>query len=353
MTPKILLIEDNRDMRENTAEILELADYKVTTAENGKEGVKKAMEELPDLIICDIMMPELDGYEVLNILSRDPATMGIPFIFLTAKAEKSDVRKGMGLGADDYLTKPYDDVELLNAVKVRLSRSFKLRNTVSRTSEGVSSFFNDAAEIISLTDLTKNRKIKEFKKKELIYVEDAKPIVLYFIASGKVKIYKTNDFGKDFIVDLFNEGDFFGYDALLEETNYKNSAIALEDCELVTIPKDDFFSLLFKNREVANKFIKLLTNEIKEKEDRMIKLAYNSVRKRVAEGLILLIDKYKKENDSTFSMAISREDLSNIAGTAQETAIRTLSEFKSEKLIDIKGSLITILNEEKLRTLKN
>ncbi|MCC7050745.1 MAG: response regulator, partial [Bacteroidia bacterium] len=284
MTPKILLIEDNRDMRENTAEILELADYKVTTAENGKEGVKKAMEELPDLIICDIMMPELDGYEVLNILSRDPATMGIPFIFLTAKAEKSDVRKGMGLGADDYLTKPYDDVELLNAVKVRLSRSFKLLKTVIRKREGVSRFFKDSAEIISLKYLTKNRKIKEFKKKELIYVEDAKPIVLYFIASGKVKIYKTNDFGKDFIVDLFNEGDFFGYDALLEETNYKNSAIALEDCELVTIPKDDFFSLLFKNREVANKFIKLLTNEIKEKEDRMIKLAYNSVRKRVAEG---------------------------------------------------------------------
>src|SRR3989338_3491766 len=95
---KILLIEDNQGMRENTAEILELSNYKVFTAENGKEGVRLAMSETPDLIICDIMMPELDGYGVLHALSKSDATAGIPFIFLTAKAEKSDQRKGMEMG---------------------------------------------------------------------------------------------------------------------------------------------------------------------------------------------------------------------------------------------------------------
>src|SRR5437868_6057443 len=101
MSKLILLIEDNREVRENTAEILELSNYKVITAQNGKEGVKLAQGNKPDLIICDIMMPELDGYGVLHMLSNNSRTGTIPFIFLTAKAEKSDYRRGMTMGADD------------------------------------------------------------------------------------------------------------------------------------------------------------------------------------------------------------------------------------------------------------
>src|ERR1700744_1566288 len=120
---KILLIEDNNEMRENISEILSLANYAVLTAENGKTGVEIAKKDKPDLIICDIMMPDLDGYGVLHILSKDPETIAIPFIFLTSKAKKSDLRKGMSLGADDYLTKPFVDTELLNAVEVRLRKN--------------------------------------------------------------------------------------------------------------------------------------------------------------------------------------------------------------------------------------
>ena len=98
---KILLIEDNVDVRENTAEILTLANYHVSTAQNGKEGVELAQQQNPDLIICDIMMPVLDGYGVLHMLSKNPETATIPFIFLTAKAERSELRKGMEMGADD------------------------------------------------------------------------------------------------------------------------------------------------------------------------------------------------------------------------------------------------------------
>jgi CheY-like chemotaxis protein len=107
---KILLIEDNTDVRENTAEILSLAQYNVITAKNGKEGVELAQKEKPDLIICDIMMPVLDGHGVLHLLSKNDETSGIPFIFLTAKAERSDFMKGMELGADYYLTKQFDDL---------------------------------------------------------------------------------------------------------------------------------------------------------------------------------------------------------------------------------------------------
>ncbi|NOQ74942.1 MAG: response regulator [Crocinitomix sp.] len=124
MRVKILLIEDNHEMLENIEEILELADYDVVTAENGKKGVPLIKKELPDLILCDIMMPELDGYGVLDAISRDPLTAAIPFIFLTAKSGKEDFRKGMNLGADDYLTKPFDDRQLLDTVERRIKKVY-------------------------------------------------------------------------------------------------------------------------------------------------------------------------------------------------------------------------------------
>src|SRR5688572_5046674 len=132
MSKKILLIEDNKDMRENTAEILGLSQYKVFTAKNGKEGVELAQKEKPDLIICDIMMPVLDGYGVLHLLSKNPETAGIPFIFLTAKAERSDMRKGMEMGADDYVTKPFDDIELMNAIESRLKKAELVKKEFSK-----------------------------------------------------------------------------------------------------------------------------------------------------------------------------------------------------------------------------
>jgi two-component system alkaline phosphatase synthesis response regulator PhoP len=123
---KILLIEDNLDVRENTAEILELANYKVYTAPDGKEGVEMARKEKPDLIICDIMMPGLDGYGVLHMLSKDTDINAVPFIFLTAKAERSDMRKGMDLGADDYITKPIRPRLLVSKVEALLRRAGRI-----------------------------------------------------------------------------------------------------------------------------------------------------------------------------------------------------------------------------------
>ncbi|HEX8608879.1 MAG TPA: response regulator, partial [Pedobacter sp.] len=119
---RVLIIEDNDDIRESTAEILELANYVVIQAVNGKEGVAMAVSDLPDLILCDIMMPEMDGYSVLHLLGKKPETAVIPFIFLTAKTDRQDMRKGMEMGADDYLTKPFDDVELFNAIEIRLKK---------------------------------------------------------------------------------------------------------------------------------------------------------------------------------------------------------------------------------------
>jgi CRP-like cAMP-binding protein/CheY-like chemotaxis protein len=350
---KVLLIEDNKDVRENTAEILTLAQYKVVTAKNGKEGVELALKEKPDLIICDIMMPVLDGHGVLHMLSKNVETSSIPFIFLTAKAERSDFRKGMEMGADDYLTKPFDDVELLNAIESRLKKNEILKKDFAKNIEGIKDFINQANGIDSLKKLSEDREIRIYKKKDDIYKEGAYPKGIYFVSSGKVKTYQTNQLGKELITELHKEGDFFGYLSLLQEEKYSGSATALEDSEIYMIPKEEFFSLIYKNAEVSRKFIEILSNNLLENEKQLVKLAYNSVRKRVAEALVKLSDKYKKEGEQKFSMNVSREDLSNIVGTATETVIRTLSDFKEEKFIEVSGGTITILEYDKLAKMKN
>jgi CheY-like chemotaxis protein len=134
---RILLIEDNIEIRENTTEILELDGYEVLTAENGKIGVELASTTKPDLIICDIMMPVLDGYSVLHLLSKNPETENIPFIFLTAKADRPDFRKGMEMGADDYITKPFDDVDLLNAIESRFKKIELIEKKYARNIDGL------------------------------------------------------------------------------------------------------------------------------------------------------------------------------------------------------------------------
>lgn len=348
----ILLIEDNVEVRENTAEILELANYNVLQAENGKIGVEIAQNKKPDLIICDVMMPELDGYGVIHMLAKNQETAATPFIFLTAKTERGDFRKGMEMGADDYITKPFDDIELLKAVESRLKKTELLKAEFSNNVDGLNKFFDNVKNIDELKKLSFDKKTKPFKKKELVFNEGSSPNYLYFLAKGKVKTFKSHEYGKELITNLYKEGDFFGYIALLEEQPFTESAEALEDCEVILIPKADFYSLIHNNAVVMKKFIKMLSDNIIEKEEQLVNLAYSSVRKRVANALVTLYDRYNKEKAGKFNISFSREDLANIVGTATESLIRTLSDFKEEKLVEIKGSNITISNYEKLKKLK-
>jgi DNA-binding response OmpR family regulator len=341
---KVLLIEDNPDIRENTSEILALANYDVITAENGKEGVMKAQEQNPDLIICDIMMPELDGYGVLHILSQKKETAQIPFIFLTAKTEKSDLRKGMELGADDYLTKPFDDSELLNAVAIRLRKHEFLFKDYPVTADGLESLMKDAQGVLNLADFNKERKSKIFKKKNEIYSEGDAPLFVYFIKSGSVKSYKSNQDGKELIIDLYKDGDFFGYEPVLENSVYTESVAALEDSEITIIPKHDFLALLFNQKEISHSFISLLCKKVAEKEKQLLNLAYNSVRQRTAEALL----KVFQLNNQDTKIYISRDDLAKMVGTAPESVIRAVSDFKEEGLIEIENGKIKVSSPARL-----
>lgn len=351
---KILLIEDNKDVRENTAEILELSNYEVLVAEDGKVGVAKAIEHKPDLIICDIMMPVLDGYGVLHAIHKNDTIKNTPFIFLTAKTERDDFRKGMELGADDYITKPFSGTELLNAVDSRLRKIEKLKKELTPDLEGLdylmeTSFGDDHVKL-----LTEGRNVNKYKKKQVIYSEGNYPNRLYFILNGKVKTYKSNDLGKELVTKVSLAGDFIGYTAMLEGTIYKESAAALEDTELVIIPREDFDKLINTRKEVAQKFIRLLAKNVTERENQLVNIAYNSLRRKVADALVMLHNRYSEAGEQVDSILINRNNLAAIAGTAKESLIRTLSDFRDENLIDIQGdSGIKILNLKKLELMVN
>ncbi len=346
----ILVIDDNHDIRENTAEILDLAGYKTFTAENGKKGVETALKENPDLVVCDIMMPDLDGYGVLHLLRKNESTLNTPFIFLTAKTERTDFRKGMEMGADDYITKPFEDIELLTAIEIRLKKSAVLQNVYSHTSQGVNQFIKDVKDSGLMTQLADKFEVITLGKKQSLYQEGKRPRFLYCLVKGKVKGFKMHEDGKEYITDLLSEGDFIGFNALIEDKNYDDSAVALEESEIMQVPRDDFQQMIFGDISIAAKFIRIITRNVKEKEERLMNLAYSSLRKRVASALVDIHGKFNTEGENN-PLKISREDIAHYIGTATESLIRTLSDFKAEKLIEIKEGNINISDIEKLKNL--
>jgi len=341
---KILLVEDNADIRDNTSEILELANYEVITAIDGREGYQKALETNPDIIICDIMMPVLDGYGLLHLIQKNDQLRNIPFIFLTAKTERTDFRKGMELGADDYLTKPFTELELMNAIEIRLKKS-------EQSDSSSSLFAIDEKQLFEklMADVTYN----DFKKKQRVYAEGTNPHYLFFLKKGKVRTYKVHDNGKELTVGLYNSGEFFGYFSLIESSVYKESAETMEPCEIGTIRKEAFEVLVGQYPQLAGSFNKLLAEKVTEKEEQLINLAYNSMSKRVANAILFLYKKYKAEEHDHYIIQISREDLAHIAGTTTESLIRTISDFKNEKLISTDGTSIRVLNKKKLDEMLN
>lgn len=339
---KVLVIEDNDDIREGTVEVLTLAGYEALAAKNGKLGVEMALSASPDIILCDIMMPELDGYGVLYLLSKNPKLASIPFIFMTAKAERADMRKGMEMGADDYLTKPFDDLELFNAIESRLK---KKSQTV-----GFKAAPKDLQTIFA--ELKQKGKSRSFASKQVIYVENDEPAYLYFIKSGQVKTYKRFKDGRELSSNIYKDGDFFGYESLCCGVSYGDNAATLTDTELFLIPKADFMDALFNHQEMATAFIELLSGNIRFKEEQMLKLAYFSVRKRVAEALVQLGKKFAKEGEDTCTLKISRDDLAAFVGTASETVSRMLADFKDEKLIEKHGNAIYVVSIERLSHIK-
>jgi CheY-like chemotaxis protein len=354
MAQNVLIIEDSKDVLENMREILELSNYKVQVAHNGKEGLEIAQQNIPDIILCDVMMPELDGYSVLRGLTNNPKTKNIPFVFVTAKSEKSDFRVGMDLGADDYLTKPFSGNDLLSMVSSRLKKAEVLSNLLKNDGKNLEEFFNNPdlpiENIYSISDKIVAKKIR---KKEVLFSEGDSSKYLYFLVLGKIKTFRINEQGKEYITQVYKDKEFFGYASLLEANIYQETAIAMEDTEVACIAKQDFHQLLMSSEELPAKFIKFITSDLSETNNKLINLAYNSARKRVADAILYLGNKYHGELKDGDGFTVSRDDISSISAVSPESVSRNFTDLRSEKLIELENGQIKILNIKKLSGLKN
>lgn len=345
---RILIIEDHDEIRENTAAILELANYEVIQASNGKQGVEYAIKHVPHLVICDIMMPEIDGYGVLHLLSKREDTALIPFIFISAKANRDEVRRGIEMGADDYLTKPFDDIELLSAIESRLKKKELQKNLYASMLGQIKRISETSPGLPELKKIFDARKIRTFKKKQIIYYEGDAANTVYLILEGSVKTAKMTADGKELMTGVYGPEEYFGITSLLAGSEYKETAEVLEDAKVSAVPREIIDGLLKKYPDIAEKFTKILALHIIEHEEQLLQLAYFSVRKRMAEVLLKL---HSKHPDSSFE--ISRENLASMAGMAIETVSRILSDFKAEHLIDRHAGKITLLDVVRLQQLKN
>ncbi|SIQ76289.1 cAMP-binding domain of CRP or a regulatory subunit of cAMP-dependent protein kinases [Chryseobacterium sp. RU37D] len=345
----ILIIEDNNDIRESTSEILELAKYEVLQASNGKQGVELAIKHIPDIILCDIMMPKLDGYGVLHLLNKREDTALIPFIFITAKTDRVEVRKGIEMGADDYLTKPFDDIELLNAIESRLKKKERQASIYSSNLSKMTSLFQASSGLDELRKAFDERKIKFYKKKQVIYYEGDVANAVYLIIAGSIKTTKITESGKEFMTGIYSKEDYFGITSLFTGKEYKETAEVMEDATLCSVPRDVIDQLFYKYPDIAEKFVKILAHNVLAHEEKLLQLAYFSVRKRMAEVLLKLHTKHPHIE----GFEISRENLASMAGMAIETVSRILSDFKDENLIDRNAGKITILDTLRLQKIKN
>jgi CheY-like chemotaxis protein len=344
---RILVIEDNEDVRENLVEILELSGFDVNEAPNGLAGVKIALQSPPDLILCDVMMPELDGYGVLELLNQRAETAGVPFIFITARTEKDDLRRGMNLGADDYITKPFYKDELLSVIRLRLRKAEARSQSSPNGTTQVA-----AVERLDNPERGRSELEKAFqeKGKEKVYEqgaaivrEDEHPFFIYQVQQGRVHLVKAHEYGRDYIMAEIGPGEIFGLPAALEDKPFNYTArVGGEACVCHLLSKTDLASLLRSDHNVTTAIMHLMAEQVVVQGEKLVHQAYDSVRRRTALILCHLDEKYDG------SIELSREELAQMVGTTKESVIRALSDFKKDKLIASSGRKIDVLDAQQL-----
>ena len=348
----VLLIEDDTVLRENTAELLELFRYKVLTAANGKVGVEMAKKYVPNIIVCDIMMPELDGYDTLQMLSKNKRTKHIPFVFLSAKTERQDVRKGMNLGADDYITKPFTEDDITSAIESRLAKAAILKElTDANKNHPVIEQQQD--EIKTLNDL-KNffddyGTEFNYKKDDIIYYESDHCNYIYLISKGAVKCHRMDEQGKELVTALYKEDDLFDYASFTSNIPHQETATAIANTTLLGISILEFTELLNKNHKVVLELIELLADNLSDVKEQLLQIAYGTVNKKTAATILKFAEKINRRPDDPIK--ISRNDLASVAGIATETLIRALTEFKKLGIIKAEGRNIKVVDLERLKTI--
>jgi len=328
---KILVAEDHLQVRENIAELLGLAGYQCIAAADGREAVEKAISNAPDLILCDVMMPQLDGYGVIKILRSNPKTASIPLIFLTARSAQEDLRKGMGLGAADYITKPFDNAELLQAIELRLLMAERETEITTPEMLEVSSSKKWKEMLQSIGET------RHFHRKDVLMEMENQPRYVMLVLSGLLKRVIYSRDGRELIVSFYAASDFCAFEHLLADTKEEYSMIAVEDSAVVFVETERFVRLMEEQESLKSELIAITHSGVLNLRDRLCRTAFDPVRSRVAAALLELLNIRP-------DMALYRDDLAGYIGISKETLIRYLSDLREEGLILISEHHIRILN---------
>lgn len=346
----ILLIEDDQTLLVNTKEVLELSGFEVLTAGNGKLGVTLAREKLPDLIISDIMMPELDGFGVYKTLEKNRTTRQIPFIFISGKSEPEDVRYGMNMGADDYITKPFKKNDLITAVASRLAKHdiLKDRNRNKKPRKVPSRVIETLEELRVL--LKDYGDPVEVEKHEELFREGWHASSIFLMEQGLIKTFRLDQYGKELITGISKKDDFLGFYSFKAGGQYPETAQAMENSQLFRFSSEEFIHTLLKSQELTVEFAQLISENLSVMKSHLLDMAYSSVLKKTTKTILQFAEKIQE--DPQQCIKISRSDLASVAGISTESFIRSLSSLRKEGLIDIVGRDIKILNLQKLQSIR-
>ncbi|EPR73790.1 Two-component response regulator [Winogradskyella psychrotolerans RS-3] len=352
MKKTILLIKYDKALLESTSELLELEGYNVITATNGEYGVEKAKEIIPDVILCDLMMPEIDGYDVLEMLSNHHTANYIPFVFLSNSSSLKEVHKRMDFDTDDYVTKPFTNENLITTIEKRLEKSTLLTRVLEK--ENGSNKTAAESEINNLNDLKNffdnNGELTNYKEGQAIYSNGDHSNNVYLIIKGVVKCFRVDEKGKLFTTALYKPDEFLGFASFKKNTIYHECASALNDVQLAGISKKELNKILNEDNNISMELMEMLNQDLEIIKEQLLRMAYGSVRRKTAQSLLYFaeaLNKKPKEN-----MQILRTDIANVAGIATETLIRTLSVFKEAGYIEVDKQYIRIIDQDKLQLMK-
>ena len=346
---RILLIGDQPAGDKNIMEILGLANFDVLATQLPPKSGAIEFAAPPDLVICELADPQSDVQDTLRQLLKQTAPYQVPLIVLTGDAGKANTRRIMQLGADDFLVKPFEGIELLRAVDACLDKHQRRLHPLPDPSALAGSPTVDP----SIPWRPANREPQEFKKKEMLYSEGQRAAHAWYIVDGKIKTYLLHSDGKELITSIKGPGECVGYTAVIGGGVHTDNAQSIEDATLIGIPCQEFLSLLRSDPAFAHQLVHWIAQNAGDKEAGLLNFAYSSLRKKVANGILRLAGEQDRKQKGKRYLTISRENLAAFVGSAPESLTRTLGDFRKEGLIGIADGRIWLLNEEKLRNLLN
>ncbi|MNK34252.1 Fumarate and nitrate reduction regulatory protein [compost metagenome] len=346
---RILIIENNADLLSSYTEILTKTGFEVLIALYGDTGINEAITKVPDLILCNTLIPHIDGFGVLSVLSKNSATAHIPFIFVSHTAKSTNFRKGMDMGADDFITRPFRDNQLIKAVEARLIKSKSRVDASQSLPESSDNKFLIEKGIDHLQETILQSNFRRIKKKQVLYSEGDYNQGIYFLKEGCIKTFKVNSDGRQLITNIYNSNSLIGLGYLMIDGPLGESAEAVEYSSVYFIAKKTILDLLKADTNLNHYIIRMLSSDLAHKNDRLVELAYESVRKRLSKIIIQL----NKNSFPINEVEISRDELAGLAGTATETVSRILTDFKQLGLIKRNGNFINITNYEGLSRSSN